>query len=140
MQLNGRFARQLKQDKIEGRETFEDYALLGDGGIYDNLGLERAKGYKHVLISNAGDPFEVSPTYDYNWASQIRGTIRHMHRQVEQRRKIHFGDLKAINRINLLLWEIDDVLHPSIKEEFDGLAELSAWKVATFPVRLSTPV
>jgi NTE family protein len=43
-------------DRLELREKM----LLADGGIYDNLGLERVAGkYERVLASDAGAPFEV---------------------------------------------------------------------------------
>ena len=126
----------LKEKHPEDAEKFTSEALLGDGGIYDNLGLQRALRYRHVMVSNAGDPFGASIKYDSNWYAQLRGTIRHMHRQVEQRRKLHFGDMAALQCVNLMIWEIDDHLDQSIQQQYGGLALDDAWKAATFPVRL----
>lgn len=43
-------------DEIDLRKQM----LLGDGGIYDNLGLERVAGkFDKVLVSDAGAPFSV---------------------------------------------------------------------------------
>lgn len=50
-------------DEVEGADLFGDRKLqstllLGDGGIYDNLGLERIwDRYGTVLVSDAGAPF-----------------------------------------------------------------------------------
>lgn len=126
----------LKEKRPEDAEKFTSKALLGDGGIYDNLGLQRALRYRHVMVSNAGDPFGASNKYDSNWYAQLRGTIRHMHRQVEQRRKLHFGDMAALQCVNLMIWEIDDRLDQSNQHQYRGLDLNDAWKAATFPVRL----
>ena len=126
----------LKKKRPKDAEKFTSEAILGDGGIYDNLGLQRALRYRHVMVSNAGDPFGASVKYNSNWYAQLRGTIRHMHRQVEQRRKIHFGDMAALQCVNLMIWEIDDRLDQSIQQKYGGLALEDAWKAATFPVRL----
>lgn len=115
---------------------FKSEAWLGDGGIYDNLGLQRALRYRHVMVSNAGDPFGTSNKYDSSWYAQLRSTVRHMHRQVEQRRKIHFGDMAALQCINLMIWEIDDRLDAAAQDAFNGLGLEDGWKAATFPVRL----
>ncbi|MEL6654495.1 MAG: patatin-like phospholipase family protein, partial [Bacteroidota bacterium] len=136
LKSKGTFLRNLERSSPELASEFTTYTLLGDGGIYDNLGLERAKSYCHVLVSNAGDPFGTSTSYDAGWYSQLRSTIRHMHRQVEQRRKIHFGDMKSLDHINLLVWEIGDHLDEEMQVKYNGLDDERAWKVATFPVRL----
>jgi len=47
-----------KGDLFQNQELRETM-LLGDGGIYDNLGIERLDGYETVLVSNAGAPFDV---------------------------------------------------------------------------------
>ena len=126
----------LRKRSPEAAEKFRETALLGDGGIYDNLGLERAKGHRFVMVSNAGDPFGASARYQSNWYSQLRGTIRLMHRQVEQRRKLHFGDMAALQGVDLKLWEIDESIDPDVADTYRGLPPEQAWKAATFPVRL----
>ncbi|MEM9032517.1 MAG: patatin-like phospholipase family protein [Pseudomonadota bacterium] len=123
--------------RLRVEREFRDMAVLGDGGLYDNLGLERAKSYKKVWVSNAGDPFGATFRPKRNWYSQFRGIVRHMHRQVEQRRKIHQRDLAEIyDDVEFLIWEIDDHMTPDAQEAFGGLTDEEAWIAATFPVRL----
>ena len=44
--------------------------ILGDGGIYDNLGAEEIKRFGTVFISNASGPVKIVPNYAKNWLSQ----------------------------------------------------------------------
>lgn len=51
---------------------FRKKLQLGDGGIYDNLGLETVWGrYGTVLVSDAGKPFEVSINGPELWSKQL---------------------------------------------------------------------
>src|SRR6202011_2697075 len=62
------------QEEVAGYEGFREEAVLTDGGVYDNMGLETAwKRYKTVLISDAGAkmPPEASPHTDW-----VRHTVR----------------------------------------------------------------
>lgn len=126
------------------RPHFLDRMELGDGGIYGNMGLEEAKGHRLIFVSNAGDPYGETNTYDTNWLSQMRQLIRHYHRQIEQRRKIHSVDLELLytdapNRedMEVAIWQIEDLLSEEMAEFYEApiRADL-AHKVATFPVRL----
>jgi NTE family protein len=72
-------------DRSTGR--FAKEAVLCDGGIYDNMGLEPiVKRYGTLLVSNAGNDFEEdeAPT---NWASLMLRIISMMHRQAENNRQ-----------------------------------------------------
>ncbi|WP_417783980.1 patatin-like phospholipase family protein [Terasakiella pusilla] len=46
--------------------------LLGDGGIYDNMGLERPwKKRSCLLVSDAGAPFALEQKFPLNWVSRL---------------------------------------------------------------------
>lgn len=59
-------------DQIDFRKKLQ----LGDGGIYDNLGLETVWGrYQTVLVSDAGKPFDVSSSGHEPWSKQLMRTM-----------------------------------------------------------------
>jgi NTE family protein len=51
------------------REPYLSEAVLTDGGVYDNLGLETAwKRYRTVLVSNGGGKTQADPAPRSDWA------------------------------------------------------------------------
>jgi NTE family protein len=51
------------------REPFLSEAVLTDGGVYDNLGLETAwKRYQTILVSNGGGKMQAEEEPDTDWA------------------------------------------------------------------------
>lgn len=62
-------------------------ALLADGGVYDNMGLEPiVKRYGVLLVSNAGDQFDESE-HPKEWFSLLRRVLGMIHRQAENNRQ-----------------------------------------------------
>ncbi|MET0414764.1 MAG: patatin-like phospholipase family protein [Actinoplanes sp.] len=56
------------------RPPFTEEAVLSDGGVYDNLGLETAwKRYRTVLVSDGGGLFQAAGKVRSNW---VGGSIR----------------------------------------------------------------
>lgn len=49
--------------------------VLTDGGLYDNLGLEKVwktnSGYSHLLVCDAGAPLNVAASVKTNWVGQL---------------------------------------------------------------------
>ena len=67
-----------KWERTPDSQHFDDVDLrkklmLTDGGLYDNMGLEAIwKGnYSHVLVCDAGAPFDISSKIKTNWLSQL---------------------------------------------------------------------
>jgi glycine/D-amino acid oxidase-like deaminating enzyme len=53
---------------------FNEQAVLSDGGVYDNLGLETAwKRYRTILVSDGGGHMNPADTIPADW---VRGSIR----------------------------------------------------------------
>lgn len=51
------------------REPFTTKAVLSDGGVYDNLGLETVwKNYKTVLVSDGGGHLQAEESPHHDWA------------------------------------------------------------------------
>ena len=90
------------------RVPFKDVAMLTDGGVYDNMGLERIwRRCRTVLVSNAGKntPEIGSPTG--RWGGQVFRTLALVQQQAENSRKrILFGVHNAGQR-HVAYWGID---------------------------------
>lgn len=90
------------------RDPFISTAVLSDGGVYDNLGLERVwKRCRTILVSNAGRtiPEVGSPTG--RWFGQTLRTLSLIQQQAEHsRRRILFGMANAGQR-KVAYWSID---------------------------------
>ena len=55
---------------------YTERAVLADGGVYDNLGLEPAwKRYRTILASDAGRPFAAMPDPPADWLGQLRRVV-----------------------------------------------------------------
>lgn len=70
------------------RVALREKMLLGDGGIYDNLGLERAWDYETVLVSDAGAPFGVLEDSLWLRFGQLKRTLRVLDILTEQTRAL----------------------------------------------------
>ncbi len=90
------------------RAPFTERAVLSDGGIYDNLGLERVwKRCRTVLVSNAGKtvPELGSPTG--RWIGQTLRTLNLVQQQAENsRRRILFG-MSNLDQRKVAYWSIE---------------------------------
>lgn len=61
------------------QKPYTCHAILCDGGVYDNLGLETAwKSYKTILVSDGGAKMEASPNPRSNWISQVSRLLQGM--------------------------------------------------------------
>jgi NTE family protein len=70
------------------RPPFTNLAVLTDGGVYDNLGLETVyKRYQTVLISDGGQKIEAEESIRPNWYSQMRRVLDVVDNQVRSLRK-----------------------------------------------------
>lgn len=90
------------------RTPFTQVAVLTDGGVYDNLGLERVwKRCRNILVSNAGlaTPEIGSPTG--RWIGQVFRTLNLIQQQSENsRRRILFG-MNNLGQRRVAYWGID---------------------------------
>jgi NTE family protein len=69
-------------------EPYTDEAVLSDGGVYDNLGLETVwKRYETVLVSDAGGKMQPEPEPETDWARHGLRVIDIMDNQVRSLRK-----------------------------------------------------
>jgi NTE family protein len=90
------------------REPFTKVAVLTDGGVYDNLGLERVwKRCRTILVSNAGRTIPEIGQPSGRWIGQIFRTLSLIQQQAENSRKrLLFGMANQGHRA-VAYWEID---------------------------------
>jgi NTE family protein len=70
------------------KKPFNSKVMLGDGGIYDNLGLETVwKRYQTVLVSDAGTKLEVEEEPKSDWARHSFRVLSLIDSQVRALRK-----------------------------------------------------
>lgn len=101
-------------DRNNGR--FLKRALLADGGIYDNMGLEPIwKRYGTLLVSNAGDAID-EDEHPSNWAGLLLRIIGLIHRQAENNRQRPLMLLAKLGDRKVAYWPLrntrDDYLDP----------------------------
>jgi NTE family protein len=70
------------------REPFTREAILTDGGVYDNLGLETAyKRYQTLFVSDAGGKLQADEDPDADWARHSKRVLDLIDNQVRSLRK-----------------------------------------------------
>lgn len=90
------------------KAPFKDVAVLTDGGVYDNLGLERVwRRCRTILVSNAGraTPEIGSPTG--RWGGQIMRTLYLVQQQAENSRKRILFGMHNLGHRQAAFWSID---------------------------------
>lgn len=90
------------------REPFISTAVLSDGGVYDNLGLERIwKRCRSILVSNAGRTIPEVGHPTGRWIGQLFRTLSLIQQQAEHsRRRLLFGMANQGQR-QVAYWGID---------------------------------
>jgi NTE family protein len=71
-----------------GHGEYRERAVLSDGGVYDNLGLETAwKACRTVLVSDAGGQMAAEPDPDHDWGRHLFRVLGVIDNQVRALRK-----------------------------------------------------
>lgn len=75
-------------DSTVGKPVSPDRAVLTDGGVYDNHGIEPAlKRCRWLLVSDGGAPWRASSSGFYNWFSQLKRVFDTTDNQVRALRR-----------------------------------------------------
>lgn len=112
-------------------------AQLADGGIYDNMGLEPIwKRCGVLLVSNAGDPFDETPTPPTNWLSLLRRTLSMVHRQAENNRVRWLVEMARSGDRKLAYWPLRNTVADYPARDTVGLPAADARAAMSEPVRL----
>jgi len=93
-----------KLDDTVGEPVAPGRAILSDGGVYDNHGIEPAlKRCDCLLVSDAGAPWRSSNRGYWNYLSQLKRVLDTTDNQVRSlRRRDLIGDFKAAKQADLL--------------------------------------
>lgn len=89
------------------RPPYTAHAVLTDGGVYDNLGLERIwKRCRTVLVSDAGKTIPDIGKPGGRWIGQTYRMLNIMQQQIQNsRQRILFG-MANLNQRNVVYWDI----------------------------------
>lgn len=71
------------------RPPFTTQAVLSDGGVYDNLGLETTKRFKTLLVSDAGQKIAPEEKPHHDWVRHSMRILDTIDNQVRSLRKRH---------------------------------------------------
>lgn len=90
------------------RPPFTEIAVLTDGGVYDNLGLERIwKRCRTILVSNAGRNAPELGSPSGRWIGQLFRTLSLVQQQAENSRKRILFAMNNANQRKVAFWSIE---------------------------------
>ncbi|CCE08711.1 putative esterase of the alpha-beta hydrolase superfamily [Bradyrhizobium sp. STM 3843] len=84
--------RQTKGADLNHDQAYTTQAILSDGGVYDNLGLETVKRFTTLLVSDAGQKIAAEPDPHHDWARHSMRVLDIIDNQVRSLRKRHLID------------------------------------------------
>jgi len=120
------------------RPPFTRGAVLTDGGVYDNLGLERVwKRCRTVLVSNAGRTVPEIGRPTGRWFGQAYRTVNIVLQQAENsRRRILFG-MGNLGQREVAYWSIDTPNSHYGTVAANALSDEGSRRAAATPTRLA---
>jgi NTE family protein len=119
---------------------FTDTAVLSDGGVYDNMGLETVwKAFKTVLVSDAGAAFTPEPKPASDWTRHSIRVLNVVDNQVRSLRKRELVSLYKQKSIDGAYWAISG--NPTNYPQSEAIGHLGfnatrALELAATPTRL----
>ncbi|WP_434733872.1 patatin-like phospholipase family protein [Rhizobium sp. YTUHZ044] len=130
-----------KLDDTVGEPVAPGRAILSDGGVYDNHGIEPAlKRCDCLLVSDAGAPWRSSSRGYWNYLSQLKRVLDTTDNQVRSlRRRDLIGGFKAATQADKL--GLDDLAKSALRARTHGVywsidskdAELKPYASYTLP-------
>jgi NTE family protein len=120
------------------REPFTKEAILTDGGVYDNLGLETGwKRYLTVLVSNAGRNVPQIGKPTGKWVGQLHRVIGVLHSQGENIRERVLIDLFKNKHRSGAYWSIDTPIGAFSVDNVVSISDREARRSAETRTRLN---
>ncbi|MGO6735450.1 patatin-like phospholipase family protein [Rhizobium ruizarguesonis] len=110
-----------KLDDTVGEPVAPGRAILSDGGVYDNHGIEPAlKRCDCLLVSDAGAPWRSSTRGYWNYLTQLNRVLDTTDNQVRSlRRRDLIGGFKAAKRADML--GLDDLSKSALRARTRGV-------------------
>ena len=110
--------------------------VLSDGGVYDNLGLEAAKRFSKVLVSDGGGKISGKESVPGTWGRQMYRVLGVVDNQVRSLRKRHLIDSFVREAHDGTYWGIrSNIDHYDIDDPLDCPVEATTL-LADMPTRL----
>jgi NTE family protein len=120
------------------RPPFTEVAVLTDGGVYDNLGLDRVwKRCKTILVSNAGRSTPEIGLPTGRWIGQLFRTLYLVQQQAENSRKRILFGMNNLGQRKVAFWSIDTPVSSYGVDEALPLTAKSTLTAATMRTRLN---
>lgn len=120
------------------RPPFTVEAVLTDGGVYDNLGLERVwRRCRTILVSNAGGSTPEIGRPSGRWVGQIFRTLRLIHQQAEDSRKRLLFGVHNLKQRKVAFWSIDTPISAYGVPNAVAFADEATRRAATLRTRLN---
>ncbi len=110
--------------------------VLTDGGVYDNLGLETAKSFDTILVSDGGGQFEPLGAPPTNWVSHGIRVAGLVDNQVRSLRKRQLIDSYISQKRKGTYWGIRTELKDYHLSDALPFADAQAKELADIPTRL----
>ncbi len=120
------------------KEPFTQHAVLTDGGVYDNLGLERVwRRCRTVLVSNGGatTPEVGFPTR--RWFGQTYRVLSIVQQQSESARKRLLFGIHNLKQRNVAFWSIETPIQAYGLDDAIELTEVMTAQAAKIRTRLN---
>lgn len=118
------------------REPYTTRVVLGDGGIYDNLGLQTILSYETILVSDAGQKMGPEEDPSANWAGHTVRVLSVIDNQVRSLRKRQIIKAYEKEERKGAYWGIGtDIRNYTATNKFDCPIERTT-ELAHMPTRL----
>lgn len=120
------------------RRPFTESAILTDGGVYDNLGLERVwRRCRTILVSNAGRSAPELGRPTGRWMGQVVRSLNLAQQQAEDcRKRILFG-VHNLGQRTVVYWSIDIPIGAYGVADSVGMTSEATMAVAGLRTRLN---
>ena len=124
------------------KEPYTTRLILGDGGIYDNLGLQPAESFHTQLVSDGGGAWKTLPKVKSDWLTQTKRAWLTTDRQVRALRRRDLINEYQNDLRNGAFWAIGTAIGhygvehlPCTPDGIDKLAKVGT-RLKPFPVVL----
>jgi NTE family protein len=95
-------------NSVLGRPPYTQRAVLTDGGVYDNLGLETVwKRYRTIIVSNAGRNVAAEKRPWHSWPFQLYRVTNVIFNQVDNARERQLLSLARTGHRKVAYWTIE---------------------------------
>jgi len=120
-------------------EPYTHVLKLGDGGVYDNLGLQPLEDFHTILASDGGLPFTVTERVWRNWLMHMVRNWKVTDKQVRSRRKSRLIEEFTTDRRMGAYWAINSHLEAyregvKLPAHHDWVEKLSQIKTRLRPI------